>query len=52
MENLFNEIPAKNIPYTVINQGPAADEASLSYASYAVILGYTYYFSRTGEWMN
>jgi hypothetical protein len=42
--------PSENIPpYTVINQGPAADEANLSYASYAVILGYTYFFSRTGE---
>jgi len=42
--------PSETIPpYTVINQGPAADEASLSYASYAVILGYTYYFSRTGD---
>lgn len=42
--------PSEDIPpYTVINQGPAADEAHLSYSSYSVILGYTYYFSRKGE---
>jgi len=42
--------PSENIPpYTVINQGPAADEAHLSSYSYGIILGYTYYFSRSGE---
>ena len=42
--------PSKNIPpYTIINQGQAADESHLSSYSYSVILGYTYYFSRAGD---
>lgn len=42
--------PSQQVPpYTVINQSPAADEAQLSSHTYAIILGYTYYFSRTGE---
>jgi hypothetical protein len=42
--------PSKSIPpYTVINQGQSAGEAHISSYSYAVILGYTYYFSRSGE---
>lgn len=42
--------PDKKIPpSTIINQSPEVDEAILSTRSYAIILGYTYYFSRAGD---
>ena len=36
-------------PYTIINQDPSADEATLSSHTFSVILGYTYFFSRSGD---
>jgi hypothetical protein len=41
--------PSKHVPpYTIINQSPEiTNEALLSAKSYSVVLGYTYYFSRT-----
>jgi hypothetical protein len=41
--------PSKHVPpYTIINQSPEiTNEALLSAKSYSIVLGYTYYFSRT-----
>jgi len=43
--------PSKNVPpYTIINQTPDfTEKALLSAHSNAIVLGYTYYFSRTSE---
>jgi hypothetical protein len=43
--------PSENVPpYTIINQTPDfTDKALLSAHSNAIVLGYTYYFSRTSE---
>jgi hypothetical protein len=41
--------PSKNIPpYTIINQSPEiTNNALMSAKSYSIVLGYTYYFTRT-----
>jgi hypothetical protein len=42
--------PSEIIPPLIeISQGQSSVEAEMSFVSYAVILGYTYYFSRSGE---
>ena len=45
----FAFTPSENVPpYTIINQTPELTEKALLYArSYSVVLGYTYYFSRS-----
>jgi len=40
--------PSKNVPpYTIINQSPASSSALMSAQSYSIVLGYTYYFTRS-----
>jgi len=40
--------PSENIPpYTIINQNPAVTTARMSAQSYSIVLGYTYYFTRS-----
>lgn len=43
--------PSEKVPpYTILNQNPdPVSSALISAHTYAIILGYTYYFSRTGE---
>jgi hypothetical protein len=47
----YSFTPSKEVPpYTIINQSPEiTSNAIMSAHTYAIILGYTYYFSRTGE---